>query len=94
MIRGDFASHTGMSKVRSHISISVDGFVAGPNQTLEEPLGRAGEQLHEWALATAGWREHHGLEGGERGPDSDVIVEPVEVVASPAATHIRYRVGR
>ena len=73
MIRGGSVSHTGMCKVRCHISISVDGFVAGPNQTLENPLGEGGEQLHEWAFQTDRWREQHGLEGGERNPDSDVI---------------------
>jgi hypothetical protein len=39
-----------MPKLRVNISVSLDGFVAGPNQTLEEPLGRGGEQLHEYAL--------------------------------------------
>ena len=62
-----------MSKVRCQISISVDGFVAGPNQSLENPLGEGGMRLHEWAFATEGWRRHHGLDGGERTPDSDVL---------------------
>jgi hypothetical protein len=46
------------------ISMSLDGFVAGPNQTLETPLGEGGERLHEWAFAVAGFREQHGLSGG------------------------------
>jgi dihydrofolate reductase len=54
------------------ISMSLDGFVAGPNQTLEEPLGEGGEQLHEWALSTASWRETHGLEGGDTGVDDQL----------------------
>jgi len=66
-----------MSTVKLDISISLDGFVAGPNQTLEEPLGAGGEQLHEWAFAAASWREAHGLEGGETNADSDVIAETV-----------------
>ena len=41
-----------MAKLTLDISMSLDGFVAGPNQTLEEPLGKGGEQLHEWAFAT------------------------------------------
>jgi dihydrofolate reductase len=57
------------------ITMSLDGFVAGPNQTLEEPLGRGGERLHDWVIATAAWRERHGLEGGEAGADSDVVAE-------------------
>jgi dihydrofolate reductase len=57
------------------VSISLDGFLAGPNATLDEPLGAGGEALHEWAIATKRWREQHGLEGGTEGADSDVIEE-------------------
>ena len=60
------------------ISVSLDGFVAGPNPSLEEPLGQGGEGLHEWALAAASWRESHGQTGGETGVDSDVIDESVQ----------------
>jgi dihydrofolate reductase len=62
-----------MGKVTAEISMSLDGFVAGPDPTPEEPLGAGGEQLHEWMLGTRGWREPHGLEGGESGPDSDMM---------------------
>jgi dihydrofolate reductase len=61
-----------MTRLTSEISISLDGFAAGPNQSTDEPLGEGGERLHEWAVATKAWREHHGKEGGETGPDSDV----------------------
>jgi dihydrofolate reductase len=61
-----------MSSVTCQISISLDGFAAGPNQSLENPLGEGGERLHEWVVRTRGWREHHGLQGGEDGPDSAV----------------------
>jgi len=57
------------------LTMSLDGFVAGPNQTLQEPLGAGGEQLHQWALAASAWRQAHGHEGGEAGVDSDVITE-------------------
>jgi len=57
------------------ISMSLDGFVAGPNATLEEPLGKGGERLHEWALRLASWRSQHGLEGGETGPDDELSRE-------------------
>ena len=66
-----------MAKLTLDISMSLDGFIAGPNQTLEEPLGRGGEQLHEWAFATRSWREAHGLSGGETNVDSEVIEESV-----------------
>jgi dihydrofolate reductase len=62
-----------MGKVTVDISVSLDGFIAGPDPSGEEPLGRGGEDLHEWGIATKGWREPHGREGGESGPDSDLI---------------------
>ena len=54
-----------MSKLRLRISTSLDGFVAGPNQTLQEPLGTGGERLHDWAVALESWRRAHGMTGGE-----------------------------
>jgi len=64
-----------MTKLTVDISMSLDGFVAGPNQTLEEPLGAGGELLHEWAFSAAAWRERHGLDGGETNADSEVVAE-------------------
>ena len=61
-----------MSKVRAHISVSLDGYVAGPNQSMEEPLGEGGERLHDWAVALKSWREAQGMEGGEENASSDV----------------------
>jgi dihydrofolate reductase len=66
-----------MSKLIFDLSISLDGYVAGTDPTLDEPLGRGGEQLHEWALAQQAWRAEHGREGGEEGQDSEVIREHV-----------------
>ena len=54
-----------MSKLRCHISISVDGFVAGPNQSEENPLGEGGERLHDWVVPLAAWRQPHGKQSGE-----------------------------
>ena len=66
-----------MSKLRCHISISLDGFVAGPNQSLENPLGEGGERLHEWILALEAFRRSHsGLgEGGEVNESTPVVEE-------------------
>jgi dihydrofolate reductase len=64
-----------MSKVRAHISISADGYVAGPDQSLENPLGVGGEGLHDWVVALRAWREPHGLEGGEVNASSRVVEE-------------------
>jgi dihydrofolate reductase len=64
-----------MSNVTCQISVSLDGYVAGPNQSVENPIGEGGMRLHEWALANEAWRAHHGQSGGERNLDSEVIEE-------------------
>jgi dihydrofolate reductase len=71
-----------MSSVKCHISISLDGFVAGLNQSVENPLGEGGERLHEWAFPTDSWREQHGKEGGRHSPDAEVAAEVVEGVGA------------
>jgi dihydrofolate reductase len=71
-----------MSSVTCQISMSLDGFVAGPNQTLEEPLGEGGERLHDWVVSTQGWRRQQGMEGGERNADSEVVEEVVQGVGA------------
>jgi dihydrofolate reductase len=64
-----------MARLRFQISMSLDGFVAGPNQSEENPLGEGGMQLHQWAFALAAWREPHGLEGGEVNASTEVVEE-------------------
>jgi dihydrofolate reductase len=64
-----------MTKVKVDISVSIDGYVAGPDDSPEQPLGRGGEALHDWIVATKGWRERHGHEGGSAGVDSEVAKE-------------------
>ena len=64
-----------MGKLTVDISMSLDGFVAGPNQTLEHPLGEGGERLHEWAFAVASFRQQHGLLDGETNVDDEVAAE-------------------
>ena len=54
-----------MTNLKADISISLDGYVAGPNQSEENPLGVGGEQLHDWAFDLKAWRKPHGMEGGE-----------------------------
>jgi dihydrofolate reductase len=72
----------GMSRVRVHISMSVDGYVAGPNQSLENPLGEGGEGLHEWVVALKAWRELHGLEGGEVNASTPIVEESLANVGA------------
>jgi len=62
-----------MARLRLQIAMSLDGFVAGPNQSEQNPLGEGGMQLHEWAFALAAWRERHGLDGGEVNASTGVV---------------------
>jgi dihydrofolate reductase len=71
-----------VAKLILDISVSLDGFVAGPNQTLDEPLGRGGEHLHEWAFATRAFLESHGREGGEDNVDSEVVQEHLDRIGA------------
>jgi dihydrofolate reductase len=67
-----------MTQVNFEISTSLDGYVAGPDPSPDQPLGRRGEELHEWAFATASWQASHGRRGGETGPDDDLIRHSIE----------------
>jgi dihydrofolate reductase len=60
-----------MAKLRFNITMSLDGYVAGPGQSLENPLGEGGHGLHDWAFATRTFRAAHRMEGGETGLDDD-----------------------
>jgi dihydrofolate reductase len=71
-----------MSKLRCHITISLDGFVAGPNQSDENPLGEGGEELHDWVVPLAGWREAHGKQGGEENESTRVFEEVRENIGA------------
>lgn len=64
-----------MGKVLVDITTSLDGFIAGPNDGPELPLGEGGEQLHQWLYGLVSWREYHGLEGGEANRDAEVLDE-------------------
>ena len=61
-----------MPKLRVHaLTISLDGYAAGPDQSLENPLGLGGEELHGWMLGTRTFRTMYGQEGGSTGIDDD-----------------------
>jgi dihydrofolate reductase len=65
-----------MPKLKLDISMSLDGYIAAPDQTLEDPLGKGGMRLHEWLFGLKSFREQHGLEGGERrSPDDEIVAE-------------------
>jgi dihydrofolate reductase len=62
-------------KVSADISMSLDGFITGPNDDVSRPLGEGGERLHQWVFELASWRERHGLAGGKSNRDADVLDE-------------------
>jgi dihydrofolate reductase len=68
-------SEPGTPKLKFEISVSLDGYVAGPNPSEEDPLGVGGEQLHEWVVKLAAWREPHGYEGGEVNASTPLVEE-------------------
>src|SRR4051794_10942697 len=82
MIRAAADRLTNMSRVTSQLSISLDGFVAGPNQSPDNPIGEGGLRLHEWAFATDSWRAQQGLEGGQRNADAEVVAKLFEDVGA------------
>jgi dihydrofolate reductase len=67
-----------MGKVTVDISMSLDGFIAGPNDSVENPLGDGGERIHEWVYDLASWRERHGIAGGRTDTDAEVLDEAFE----------------
>jgi dihydrofolate reductase len=71
-----------LSKLRFQISVSLDGFIAGPDQSEEDPLGRGGMALHEWVFKLEAWRRPHGREGGEVNTSSAAIEEAQDGVGA------------
>lgn len=71
-----------MAKLRFQVSISLDGFVAGPKPSEEHPLGEGGMQLHQWVLKLAAWRKPHGREGGEVNASTRVIEEALDSIGA------------
>jgi dihydrofolate reductase len=62
--------------------MSLDGFIAGPNQSEKNPLGEGGMQLHEWVVGLAAWRAPHGQDGGEVNASSQVVEESLENIGA------------
>ena len=72
-----------MTRVRvESFSISLDGYGAGPDQSLENPLGVGGEALHDWVVSTRSWRRMHGEEGGAGGVDDDFAARNAENIGA------------
>lgn len=71
-----------MSKLRLKISMSLDGFVAGPEQSVENPLGVGGMRLHEWVFPLNAWREPHGMGDGVVNDSDRVVTESLENIGA------------
>jgi dihydrofolate reductase len=71
-----------VGKLKFQVSVSVDGFIAGPNQSEEHPLGEGGMALHQWVFKLAAWRKPHGREGGETNASTPVMEEAVANVGA------------
>jgi dihydrofolate reductase len=83
-----------VGRVVADISTSLDGYVAGPDQSLDDPLGKGGEQLHEWAFGLRGWRERHGRSGGDTGPVNDLLEEGIRATGATIMGRRMYSGGQ
>jgi dihydrofolate reductase len=68
--------------VKFQISVSLDGFVAGPNPGEEHPLGEGGEELHQWVFKLEAWRRPHGEEGGEVNASTEILEQSTDGVGA------------
>jgi dihydrofolate reductase len=71
-----------MSRLRVSITMSLDGYVAGPDQSEENPLGSGGQDLHKWFYPLKAFREMHGEEGGDVNASSAVVEQRVADVGA------------
>jgi dihydrofolate reductase len=72
-----------MSKLRFAITMTLDGYIAGPNQSVEHPLGEGAENIHDWLVTLKTFREIHGDESsGDTGVNDDVLRENFEGIGA------------
>jgi dihydrofolate reductase len=71
-----------MARVAADMSMSLDGFIAGPDDGVEKGLGEGGERLHQWVYDLASFRERHGQDGGKTGRDDEVLKEAFETTGA------------
>jgi len=71
-----------MPRLRFTVSMSLDGYIAGPDQSPRRPLGVGGEALHQWAFELAAWRRPHGLDGGVVNESSGVMDDSLRNVGA------------
>ncbi|MGC2048604.1 MAG: dihydrofolate reductase family protein [Gallionella sp.] len=71
-----------MSKLRFRISMSLDGYIAGPEQSVVNPLGIGGMRLHEWVFPLAIFRSMHGMDGGIVNENTTIVEESIANVGA------------
>src|SRR4051812_30584122 len=71
-----------MNKVRFRIAMSLDGYVAGPKQSVKNPLGIGGMRLHEWAFELAAFRKMHGMKGGVTNASTPIVENMFEGIGA------------
>jgi dihydrofolate reductase len=71
-----------MGKLRFNITMTLDGYVAGPRQSVENPLGEGSLRIHDWVVNLKSFREIHGESGGETGTNDDVLREAFENIGA------------
>jgi dihydrofolate reductase len=83
-----------MPKLKLDISMSLDGYIAAPDQTLEDPLGKGGMRLHEWVIGLRSFRERHGMSGGETNADDEIVAEIVRGIGAVVMGRKMFSGGR
>jgi hypothetical protein len=84
-----------MPKLRVHnLALSLDGYAAGPDQSIDHPLGVGGPRLHEWVFATRTGRRMFGLEGGEDGLDDRFVARGDEGIGATIMGRNMFGPGR
>lgn len=71
-----------MQRVRFRIAVSLDGYVAGPQQSVQDPLGKGGMQLHSWVFGLHAFRRTHGQEGGERNASNQILEDCMQGIGA------------
>ncbi|QUW92006.1 putative protein YyaP [Streptomyces sp. V17-9] len=79
--------------VTADLAITLDGYVAGPNVTLDNPGGDGGEPIFDWIHTLASWRERQGMTGGDENRDSELMREWFDATGAVVMGRMMYDTG-
>ncbi|MCL8010257.1 dihydrofolate reductase family protein [Streptomyces sp. AS02] len=82
-----------MSEVIAQLSVSLDGYLTGPDAGREHPLGIGGERLHQWVFGLRSWRGQQGIKGGTGGPEDDLVAEWIRRLGAVVMGHGMFTSG-